>query len=118
MSLHYNITDTNLIQQKADFKNITPQWDLNPEICVPLGGAITASVLCCNHFHGTLLEKLNPENLAIFPESLSVLYMAVRRLIMPDGKVSKDFFHGSMQNNSLVPKNVSIIFVVVDWSCG
>lgn len=79
---------------------------------MPLGGAVAASVLCFNHFHGTLLEKLTPENLSVFPENIFVSNIVVRKLIMPDGKESKDFFHGCMQNHTMVPKNVSILFVV------
>jgi hypothetical protein len=104
----------NHFQQASEYPHITSQWDLFPEICVPRGGAVTASVLCCNHFAGTLLEKLEPENLAVFPDNMFVSNMVVRKLVMPDGKESKDFFHGCMQNHSLVPKNVSVFLLLHD----
>ena len=87
---------------------------MSPEICVLLGGAVAASILCCNHFAGTLLEKLDLENLAVFPDNLYASNMVVRKLVMPDGKESQDFFHGCMQNYMLVPRNVSIFLLLCD----
>jgi hypothetical protein len=113
---HFIVTPlpTTFFQQKNEFPYIIPQWSLNPEVTVALGGAVAASVLCCHHFQGTLLEHLAPENLAVFPETLSVSNVVVRKLVMPDGKQSKEFFHGCMQNYTLVPKNVSIIILLHD----
>ncbi len=89
------LPDSNLTQQEQEFPHIIAQWDQNPEVTVPLGGAIAASVLCTNQFHGTLLAGLSPENLAVFPENIFVSNMVVRKLILPGGTESKDFFHGS-----------------------
>jgi hypothetical protein len=111
---HFIVTPLpTFFQQKVEYPNIIPQWDLNPEVAVAHGGAVAASVLCSRHFKETLLERLNPENLAVFTENLSVSNMVVRKLVMPDGKESKDLFHGCMQNYTLVAKNVSIIILVL-----
>lgn len=69
-------------------------------------------MLCTTQFAGTPLQKLEPENLAIFPDKIVVSNMVVRKLVMPDGKESKDFFHGCMQSHALVPMNVcNLVFV-------
>ncbi len=104
----------NIVQQAKEFPHITPQFDINPEICVPLGGAVASSVLCFNQFAGTLLEKLYPENLAVFSDNLFVSNIVVRKLVMPDGTESQDLFHGCMQNHTMVPKNVSIFLFSCD----
>lgn len=70
-------------------------------------------MLCCTHLKDTLLGGLSPEHLAVFPENLSVSSMVVRKLVMPDGKISDRYFHGCMQNHTLVPQNVSIILLLL-----
>ena len=92
--------------QAEEFSNIIVNFDSTPEVNVSLGGAVAADILCGKSFAGIMLEVLSPVNLAVFTENLMIAIMVIRELRMPDGKISKELFHGCMCNDAIVPKNV------------